>query len=107
MDTFTIAVHHRTVRLDVLVADVLGCSRTHARRLIGDGAVRIDGYDGAPGLVPYRHLTCAVGDIDGHAVRIGRRQFVRPRLAKRAAGVFGPRSGAHFQPDTTTTGEHQ
>lgn len=80
---------HDTVDLVRLVSDVAKVSKSQARRLIGDGAVKIES---AGGLVPYRWLTCCVGDVDGKVVRIGKRVFVRP-VCLTAAKMITPTAG--------------
>jgi tyrosyl-tRNA synthetase len=64
------------VHLPAFIAEHIGGSRSEARRLLAQGAVRLDGevLDGADLDVPGERL-------DGHVVQVGRRQFRRVRVA--------------------------
>ena len=64
------------VHLPAFIAEHIGGSRSEARRLLSQGAVRLDGepLDGADLNVPGERL-------DGRVVQVGRRQFRRVRVA--------------------------
>jgi tyrosyl-tRNA synthetase len=64
------------VHLPAFIAEHIGGSRSEARRLLSQGAVRLDGepLDGAELDVPGERL-------DGRVVQVGRRQFRRIRVA--------------------------
>jgi tyrosyl-tRNA synthetase len=64
-----------TVHLPALLGELFGISRSEARRLLGQGAVRVDGEPLGAGdvdLAPER--------LDGAVLQAGRRQFRRLRL---------------------------
>jgi len=65
------------VHLPAVIADAFGRSRSEARRLLTDGAVRLDG-------VSHRENDVAGGVLDGKVLQIGKRSFARLRV------VHGP-----------------
>jgi tyrosyl-tRNA synthetase len=63
-----------TVHLPALLADRLGiASRSEARRLIGGGAVSVDGR-------PVAELDVDAAQLDGRVIRAGKRRFARVRV---------------------------
>jgi tyrosyl-tRNA synthetase len=62
------------VHLPALLGEVFGVSRSEARRLIGQGAVRVGDDAVAEPDVP-------ADALDGHVLRMGKRRFVRLRRA--------------------------
>lgn len=60
----------QTVNLIDAVADAFGESKSQARRLLKDGAVKIDG-------VKVHDHTCARMDIEGKVLQAGKRKFVK------------------------------
>jgi tyrosyl-tRNA synthetase len=63
------------VHLPALLADHFGVSRSEARRLLGQGGVRLDGEPLGPD-----ELDVDAGRLDGGVLQVGRRQFRRVRL---------------------------
>jgi tyrosyl-tRNA synthetase len=63
------------IHLPALLADGFGISRSEARRLIGQGGVRIDGRVVAP-----EQLDLAPEELDGAVLQVGRRRHKRVRL---------------------------
>jgi len=62
------------VALPILLAELgLASSRTEARRLLGQGGVKIDG-------TPVREETAAEEDLTGRVLQVGKRRFIRLRL---------------------------
>jgi tyrosyl-tRNA synthetase len=61
------------VHMPALVADAFGVSRSEARRLLGQGAVRLDGE-------ALSDLDVASDRLDGRVLQVGRRQFRRLRV---------------------------
>ena len=57
----------------VIAALGLASSRTDARRLIGQGGVKLNGEPVAADNVPLK-------DLDGALLQVGKRRFVRPTL---------------------------
>jgi tyrosyl-tRNA synthetase len=64
------------VHLPAFIADEIGGSRSEARRLIAQGAVRLDGEALGAG-----DLDLPVERLDGSVLQVGRRQFRRVRVA--------------------------
>jgi len=58
------------VHLPAVIADAFGRSRSEARRLLTEGAVRLDG-------VSHRENDVAGGVLDGKVLQIGKRSFAR------------------------------
>jgi len=71
------------VHLPALLASAFGVSSSEGRRLLRQGAVRLDG---AP--VGSEALDLAPGAIDGRVLQLGKRRFARVRV-ERAASVAG------------------
>jgi tyrosyl-tRNA synthetase len=69
-----VVVPDEAVHLPAFIAEHVGGSRSEARRLISQGAVRLDGEVLADLDVPAARL-------DGRVVQVGRRQFRRVRVA--------------------------
>lgn len=67
-----------TVHLPGVLAGAFGISRSEARRLIGQGGVRIDGVPTDPSGLDLPPAT-----LDGKVVQLGRRQFRRLRAKPR------------------------
>jgi tyrosyl-tRNA synthetase len=63
------------VHLPALLADHFGVSRSEARRLLGQGGVRLDGEPLGP-----EELDVEAGRIDGGILQVGRRKFRRVRV---------------------------
>jgi tyrosyl-tRNA synthetase len=63
------------VHLPALLADHFGVSRSEARRLLGQGGVRLDGEPLGPG-----DLDVEAARLDGSVLQVGRRKFRRVRL---------------------------
>ena len=64
------------VHLPALLAEHFGLSRSEARRLIGQGGVKIDGE-----AVPADEIDVAAERLDGKIVQVGKRRHKRLRLA--------------------------
>jgi tyrosyl-tRNA synthetase len=60
------------VHLPALVAEHFGISRSEARRLLGQGGIRLDGEPLASG-----ELDLDVGKLEGAVIQVGKRQFRR------------------------------
>ena len=67
-----------TVHLPALIAAEFGLSSSEARRLIGQGGVRVDGEPLDPGT-----LDVAAARLDGVVLQVGKRRHRRLRLAGR------------------------
>ncbi len=65
-----------SVHLPAFIADNIGGSRSEARRLIAQGAVRLDGK-----ALDAADLDMAAESLDGRVLQVGRRQFRRLRVA--------------------------
>jgi tyrosyl-tRNA synthetase len=63
------------VHLPALLADHFGLSRSEARRLLGQGGVRLDGEPLGP-----QELDVAPDRLDGGVLQVGRRKFRRVRV---------------------------
>jgi tyrosyl-tRNA synthetase len=69
------ALQNGAIHLPALLADHFGVSRSEARRLLGQGGVRLDGEPlGAD------ELDVDAGRLDGGVLQVGRRKFRRVRL---------------------------
>jgi tyrosyl-tRNA synthetase len=64
------------IHLPALLAEQFGISRSEARRLIGQGGVRIDGRVVAAG-----ELDLAAEELDGAVLQVGKRRHKRVRIA--------------------------
>jgi tyrosyl-tRNA synthetase len=60
------------VHLPSLIADSFGTSTSEARRLIGQGAVKLDGE-----TLPADRLDMPAGELSGRVLQVGRRRFAR------------------------------
>jgi tyrosyl-tRNA synthetase len=60
------------VHLPALIAGVFGISSSEARRLIGQGGVKIDGE-----ALPPESLDVPAGELGGRVLQVGKRRFVR------------------------------
>jgi tyrosyl-tRNA synthetase len=60
------------VHLPALIADSFGTSTSEARRLIGQGAVKLDGE-----TLPADRLDVPAGELSGRVIQVGRRRFAR------------------------------
>jgi tyrosyl-tRNA synthetase len=69
------ALRDGVVHLPALLADHFGVSRSEARRLLGQGGVRLDGEPLGPD-----ELDVEAGRLDGGVLQVGRRKFRRVRL---------------------------
>jgi tyrosyl-tRNA synthetase len=65
-------ISNGTVHLPALVAEHFGTSRSEARRLLEQGAVRLDGNP-----LPPETLDLPVSELDGAVIQVGRRKFRR------------------------------
>ncbi|MCW2952049.1 MAG: tyrosyl-tRNA synthetase [Conexibacter sp.] len=65
-----------TVHLPALLAATFGVSTSEARRLLGQGGVKLDG---AP--LPPTPLDRPADELDGHVLQLGKRRFARLRRA--------------------------
>lgn len=61
---------YATVHLPNVISNAFGVSTTQARRLLKDGAIKIDGEK-------IHDLTCARMDIEGKVLQSGKRKFVK------------------------------
>ena len=66
------AISNGKVHLPALVAEHFGTSRSEARRLLGQGGVRLDGEP-----LGEEALDLEVGRLDGAVLQVGKRQFRR------------------------------
>jgi tyrosyl-tRNA synthetase len=73
VEELPIAAANGAVHVPALVADAFGVSRSEARRLLGQGAVRLDGE-------ALSDLDVASDRLDGRVLQVGRRQFRRLRV---------------------------
>jgi tyrosyl-tRNA synthetase len=71
-----VTARNGTVHLPELIADAFGASRSEARRLIGQGGVRLDGEP-----VPGDTLDLPAADLDGRVLQLGKRRFRRLKLS--------------------------
>jgi tyrosyl-tRNA synthetase len=65
-------ISNGSVHLPALVAEHFGTSRSEARRLLEQGAIRLDGEPLSP-----EALDLPVSDLDGAVLQVGRRKFRR------------------------------
>jgi tyrosyl-tRNA synthetase len=63
---------HGEVHLPALIANQFGMSTSEARRLLGQGAVRLDGE-----LVDAGRLDMSLDELAGRVLQVGKRRFVR------------------------------
>lgn len=75
-DIEDVTVTGPVVHLPALIADAVGVSRSEARRLLAQGAVRLDGERPGDGV-----QDLPAGDVDGRVLQVGKRQFRRVRVA--------------------------
>jgi tyrosyl-tRNA synthetase len=66
-----------SVHLPALMREAFGVSTSEARRLLAQGGVRLDGRPVGQG----GDLDVAPGELDGRVMQLGKRRFVRLRLA--------------------------
>jgi tyrosyl-tRNA synthetase len=60
--------------LPALIAESFGISRSEARRLVGQGGVKLDGEP-----VPPNRLDLPASELDGRVLQVGKRRFARLR----------------------------
>jgi tyrosyl-tRNA synthetase len=60
------------VHLPALIADAFGVSTSEARRLLGQGGVKVDGE-----AVDGGRLDMPIADLDGKVLQVGKRRFAR------------------------------
>jgi tyrosyl-tRNA synthetase len=70
----TFSAEGATVHVPALIAEIFGGSRSDARRLIAQGGVALDDQ-------PLEEVDVSPGLLDGRVLRVGKRRFVRLRLA--------------------------
>jgi tyrosyl-tRNA synthetase len=70
----TFAADGGTVHLPALLAATFGVSTSEARRLLGQGGVKLDGA-----ALPPTPLDRPADEIDGHVLQLGKRRFARLR----------------------------
>ena len=78
IEEVTVEVDGEPVHLPAVLADAFSVSRSEARRLLGQGGVRVDGDPLDPEAIDVPAAT-----IDGKVVQIGRRQFRRVQVKVR------------------------
>ncbi|MBU3675328.1 MAG: tyrosine--tRNA ligase [Solirubrobacteraceae bacterium] len=78
VEEVTVEVDGEPVHLPAVLADAFSVSRSEARRLLGQGGVRVDGDPLDPEAIDVPAAT-----IDGKVVQIGRRQFRRVQVKVR------------------------
>jgi tyrosyl-tRNA synthetase len=64
------------IHLPALLAEQFGISRSEARRLIGQGGVRLDGR-----VIAAEELDLAAEELDGAVLQVGKRRHKRVRIA--------------------------
>jgi tyrosyl-tRNA synthetase len=64
-----------SVHLPAVVSELSGLSRSEARRMLAQGAVKLDGEPLAGD-----HLDVAAAELDGHVLQLGKRRFWRLRV---------------------------
>ena len=69
-----IALDGGEAHLPALIADGFGLSRSEARRLLGQGGVKLDGQ-----AVPGDRLDVPATELDGRVLQVGKRRFARLR----------------------------
>jgi tyrosyl-tRNA synthetase len=67
-----------TVHVPALIADLFGGTRSEARRLLGQGGVKVDGEP-----LGAEEQDVAASRLDGAVLQVGKRRFRRLRLASR------------------------
>jgi tyrosyl-tRNA synthetase len=72
-----ITIPEGTLHMPALIAEHVGGSRSEARRLLAQGAVRLDGDALSAG-----DLDLPADRLDGRVLQVGRRQFRRLRVAR-------------------------
>jgi tyrosyl-tRNA synthetase len=75
IEEVVVAVSDGTIHLPALIAEHVGGSRSEARRLLAQGAVRLDGE-----VLGADDLDLAPDRLDGRVLQVGRRQFRRLRV---------------------------
>lgn len=78
IEEVTVEVDGEPVHLPAVLADAFSVSRSEARRLLGQGGVRVDGDPLDP-----EAIDVPAASIDGKVVQIGRRQFRRVQVKVR------------------------
>ena len=73
-----VVVDSGDLHLPAILSEAFGISRSEARRLLGQGGVRIDGV-----VLDSGELDVAPATIDGKVVQLGRRQFRRVQVKLR------------------------
>ena len=74
IDEATFSAADGVVHLPALIAEIFGGSRSDARRLIAQGGVTLDED-------PVEEVDVSPASLDGRVLRVGKRRFVRLRLA--------------------------
>jgi tyrosyl-tRNA synthetase len=69
-------VNGADVHLPALISGVFGMSTSEARRLIGQGGVKLDGES-----IPAQRLDLPAGELGGRVLQVGKRRFVRLRAS--------------------------
>jgi tyrosyl-tRNA synthetase len=82
-DIDEITIPDGTLHVPALIAEHVGGSRSEARRLIAQGAVRLDGEPLGAG-----DLDVPAEKLDGRVLQVGRRQFRRLRVQSAATGAL-------------------
>jgi tyrosyl-tRNA synthetase len=77
MEDFEFDRRFSTVWLPGLLSDAFGITKSEARRKIKEGAIKINGEK-------YMWSSCAVMDVDGQVLQLGKRKFVRCVLEEKA-----------------------
>jgi len=78
VDEVEIEVEPGPVHLPAVISEAFGISRSEARRLLGQGGVRVEGEVADP-----EELDVTPDTLDGKVVQLGRRQFRRVRVKVR------------------------
>ena len=68
------AAENGAVHVPALIADAFGRSRSEARRMLAQGAVRLDGE-------PLADVDVDGARLDGRVLQVGKRHFRRVRIA--------------------------
>jgi len=72
IDEFGFSAENAKVHLPALMAEAFGLSRSEARRLLGQGGVKLDGAE-------LSELDMPADDLDGVVLQVGKRRFKRLR----------------------------
>ena len=72
IDEFDFSAENAQVHLPALMAEAFGLSRSEARRLLGQGGVKVDGAE-------LSELDVPADDLDGAVLQVGKRRFKRLR----------------------------